>query len=106
LSSAIHFGGWLDAKGLTLADTDEQVIDRFAKHHCNCPGTRTQKSVSRAYTARDQRFVDYLRQNGAVSALAISKAEIPETLIAFRDWLLRHRGLAPITVELWNGTKD
>ena len=99
LSSAIHFGGWLEAKGLTLADTNEQVIDRFGGHQCNCPGSRTQKGVSRAYTARVQRFVNYLWQNGAVSALAVSKAEIPETLVVFRDWLLRHRGLAPITVE-------
>jgi len=99
LTSAIHFGGWLEAKGLTLADTDEQVIDGFGGHRCKCPGSRTQKGVSRAYTARVQRFVEYLRQNGAVRALAISKAEIPETLVAFRDWLLRHRGLASITVE-------
>jgi hypothetical protein len=73
LSSAIHFGGWLEAKGLTLADTNEQVIDRFGGHQCNCPGSRTQKGVSRAYIARVQRFVNYLRQNGAVSALAVSK---------------------------------
>jgi len=99
LTSAIHFGGWLEAKGVTFADTNEETIRKFGMHRCKCPGGRTHKGVSRAYTARVQRFADYLRQQGAVKALANSTTETPALLVAFRDWLLRHRGLATITVE-------
>jgi integrase/recombinase XerD len=99
LTSAIHFGGWLEAKGLTSTDINEQVLQKFGTHHCKCHGGRAQKGVSRSYRARVRRFADFLGQQGAVRALAASTTEPPEPLVAFRDWLLRHRGLAPITVE-------
>ena len=70
LGSAIHFGGWLEAKGLDFADIDEETIKAFGAHRCECPGRRHQKHVSRAYTARVQRFADFLRQHGAIKATA------------------------------------
>ena len=94
LGSAIHFGGWLEARGLDFADIDEETIKAFGAHRCECPGRRSQKRVSRAYTARVQRFADFLRQHGAIRAIADSTAETPSPLSAFRDWLLQHRGLA------------
>ena len=99
LGSAIHFGGWLEAKGLDFADIDEETIKVFGAHRCECPGRRHQKHVSRAYTARVQRFADFLRQHGAIRATADSTASAPSPLSSFRDWLLRHRGLAMCTVE-------
>jgi site-specific recombinase XerD len=102
LNSAIHFGGWLEAGGLHLADVDEETVKAFGAHRCECPGGRAQKHVSRAYTARVQRFADYLRQQGVLAAIANSTTEIPSPLGAFRDWLLRHRGLALATVDRHN----
>ena len=69
LTSAIHFGGWLQASGLHLVDVDEETVKAFGAHRCECPGGRSQKHVSRAYTARVQRFVGYLRQQvlGAIA---------------------------------------
>ena len=99
LTSAIHFGGWLQASGLHLVDVNEETVKAFGVHRCECPGGRSQKHVSRAYTARVQRFVDYLRQQGILGAIANSTTEIPSPLSAFRDWLLRHRGLAQATVD-------
>ncbi|MGA2595131.1 MAG: tyrosine-type recombinase/integrase, partial [Bryobacteraceae bacterium] len=46
-----------------------------------------------------QRFADFLRQHGAIRATADSTANAPSPLSPFRDWLLRHRGLAMRTVE-------
>jgi hypothetical protein len=60
LSSAIHFGGWVEARGLDFVQVDEEIIKAFGAHRCECPGSRSQKHVSRAYTARVQRFADYL----------------------------------------------
>ncbi|MEA2874559.1 MAG: hypothetical protein QOH67_4752 [Hyphomicrobiales bacterium] len=99
LDSAIHFGGWLEARGLDLAGLNEETVKAFGAHRCQCPGGRSQKRVSRAYTARVERFADFLRQRGAIRAVADLTPEAPSPLSAFRDWLLRHRGLAMPTVE-------
>src|SRR5215472_13758463 len=64
LSSAIHFGGWVKASGLDLATSNEETIEAFAAHYCQCPGHRVQKHLSHDYVARVQRFAEYLRQQG------------------------------------------
>jgi integrase/recombinase XerD len=46
LSSAIHFGGWVEARGLDFAQVDEEIIKTFGAHRCRCPGRRSQKHVS------------------------------------------------------------
>jgi site-specific recombinase XerD len=99
LGSAIHFGGWLKVRGVALADISDETIKAFGAHRCECPGNRSQKHVSRAYTARVQRFADFLEQHGPIRAIAHSRAQTPALLSLFRDWLLRHRGLAVVTVE-------
>jgi hypothetical protein len=99
LSSAIHFGGWVQARGLHFVDIDDNTIKAFGTHHCECPGGHHHKQVSRAFTARVQRFAEYLRQQRAIRAITDSASETASPLSAFSDWLLRHRGLATITVE-------
>jgi len=99
LCSAIHFGGWVEANGLNLTDLDEGIIQAFGTHRCHCPGRRPQKRVSRHYTVRVQRFVSYLQQQGAIRTRTDFFTETPSPLSAFRDWLLRHRGLAIRTAE-------
>jgi len=99
LDSAVHFGGWLEASELDFADITEQTVQAFRAHDCECPGGRRWKQVSRAYTARVQRFVEYLREQGAIAGLARSQTEPASPLPAFQDWLLRHRGLAIRTGE-------
>jgi len=99
LDSAIHFGGWVEASGLAAADINEQTLPAFGAHRCECPGGRREGRVSRAYTKRVERFTDYLRQQGAIAGLANATTEESSPLTAFRDWLLRHRGLAIPTIE-------
>lgn len=99
LDSAIHFGGWLEASSLDFANMDEQTIRAFGAHRCECPGSRQQKGISRAYTKRVQRFADYLRQQGVIATPPRSTAVTASPLTGFRDWLLRHRGLAQVTVD-------
>jgi integrase/recombinase XerD len=99
LDSAIHFGGWLKAQGLSLVDIDEKIVKAFGAHRCQCPGHRGHHSVSRSYIARVRRFVQYLGQQGVVRTAVDSAAEGPSPLFAFREWLLQHRGLASATVD-------
>jgi hypothetical protein len=77
LDSAIHFGGWLEAQGLSLVDIDEKIVKAFGVHRCQCPGHRGHQGVSRSYNARVQRFVQYLGQQGVVGTAVDSAAEAP-----------------------------
>jgi len=98
LDSVIHFGEWLQARGLSLPAIDEKIVKAFGAHRCKCPGRRSYPTVSRAYIARVERFVSYIGQQGVIRLTVNSVPEAPVPLIAFREWLLQHRGLAPVTV--------
>lgn len=65
----------------------------------NVPGGRHLKGVSRHYTTRVQRFIDYLQQDAVISMATSPKIEPPLSLRDFRDWLLNHRGLAVASVN-------
>jgi integrase/recombinase XerD len=99
LDSVIHFGEWLQARGLSLRAIDEKIVRAFGAHRCKCPGRRSYPSVSRAYGARVERFVRHLAQQGIIRSTVDATAEAPPSLIAFREWLLQHRGLASVTVD-------
>lgn len=99
LDSVIHFGGWLQARGLSLRAIDEKIVRAFGAHRCKCPGCRSYPSISRAYGARVERFVRYLAQQGIIRSTVDASAEAPSSLLAFREWLLQHRGLASVTVD-------
>ncbi|MGH9667632.1 MAG: tyrosine-type recombinase/integrase [Bryobacteraceae bacterium] len=99
LDSTIHFGGWLQARGLSLTDINEQIVKAFGAHRCKCPGRRSYPNVSGAYIARVERFVRYLGQQGVIRPTVKSIQQPPSSLIAFREWLLQHRGLAPVTID-------
>jgi integrase/recombinase XerD len=99
LTSATHFCVWLEARGLSFAEVGEQTVAAFGSHRCHCPGSKKLKHVSQPYTTRVQSFVEYLRKQGAISAITNSRPDDPYPLISFRDWLLSHRGLADRTVD-------
>ena len=67
LDSVIHFGGWLQARGLSLTAIDEEIVKAFGAHRCKCPGHRSYPSVCPAhYMARVERFIRYLGQQGVI----------------------------------------
>ena len=99
LDSVIHFGGWLQARGLSLPAIDDKIVKAFGAHRCKCPGRRSYPAVSRAYIARVERFVRYIGQQGVIRLTVNSVPEAPASLIAFREWLLQHRGLAPAPAQ-------
>jgi integrase/recombinase XerD len=100
LTSAVHFSGWLEARGTGLAEIGRETVVAFGRHRCTCfGGHRKGKRVSCDYIARVQRFLDYLCSVGVAKTIPKATAAIPPRLVDFREWLLRHRGLAVRTVE-------
>ena len=98
--SVAHFGTWLQHKRMGLDDIDEKVVANFANHQCTCLGYRQYKMLSRRYVARVRRFVTYLNEHGAVDIAQKKPQETrPVSVIEFSDWMLRHRGLSPQTIE-------
>ena len=65
-AAARHLAQWLALAKIAVADIDDAVVDRFARHRCRCPGIRREKGVSEKYVRRARRFVEFLGERGIV----------------------------------------
>ncbi len=101
LRFAAHLGRWMEASGAELHELSDEIIAKFARHKCACPGRgRHGRAPSRRCIARVRRFVTHLRDRGVVAAgPAAPPREIPAPLFGFRAWLSHHRGLAQRTID-------
>jgi hypothetical protein len=43
----VSFAQWMQRQHLTLEDVSDELLTRFAKHRCRCPGGRKQHSPAR-----------------------------------------------------------
>ena len=86
---------------LTIEDLSVEVLTRFAKHRCRCPGGRKKQSVSRKYVNRVRRFVSYLATQEVIALVpGVSATRVNGPLVEeFVQWLRDHRGIGPITVR-------
>lgn len=99
-NSARHFAGWLCCSKVQLGQVDEDVIQRFAKHRCRCPGARRQKSVSSKYVRRVRRFIWFLADHNVLATMSPGDANtIDPRVAAYQDWLRHHRGISERTVD-------
>ena len=98
--AARHLAEWLRHSDLSLADVDEELVARFARHRCKCTGIRQHRHVSAKYVRRVRRFVCFLAQRGAVKTMTprASKIIIPR-VVEFQDFLRCHRGLSEPTIS-------
>lgn len=98
--AARHLAHWLAQAEVAVADIDEAVIDRFARHRCRCPGLRRDKHVSRKYVRRVRRFAKFLGERGLVRHRATSAAPgLDRRVIEFQEWLRQHRGISERTID-------
>jgi len=98
--SVAHLGTWLHRENIALTSFNKQTLTAFTDHYCSCPGRRKYKKLSRKYVARVRRFVCYLGQRGIVDYCEKTHEDaLPAKLIEFGNWMLRHRGLSPRTVD-------
>ena len=78
-----------------VANIDESVINRFARHRCRCPGDRRGTHVSVRYVRRVRRFVEFLGKRGVVQQQAMRAVPaLDRRVVKFQDWLRHHRGIA------------
>lgn len=99
-NSARHFAGWLCCSKVQLGQVDEDVVQRFAKHRCRCPGARRQKSVSSKYVRRVRRFIWFLADHNVLATMSPGDANtIDPRVAAYQDWLRHHRGISERTID-------
>lgn len=97
--SCRHFVTWLHQNRIALAAIDEDVVSRFGTHDCICPGTFVQNAErNRDYLFQVQRFVAFLATIGVIPGTAATGEAEANNLLAFRDWLRRHRGVGECTI--------
>lgn len=97
---ARHFAAWLRLSGVAVASVDDCVVTRFATHDCCCSGYRRQSRLSRRYVNKVRRFVRFLIEQELVAAPpAPTVNSVPESVVAFQEFLRSHRGLAERTID-------
>lgn len=100
--SVTHFGLWIDHNNVRIQEVDERTVTSFAAHRFRCLGRRHPKRLSRRYVARVQRFIRHLERKGVVDfrSVDISATDsYPDSVVAFRDSLVKDHGLSPRTVN-------
>ncbi|WP_229179098.1 hypothetical protein [Bradyrhizobium ivorense] len=99
-AAARHLAQWLTLAKIAVADIDDGVGDRFARHRCRCPGIRRERGVSAKYVRRVRRFIELLGERGIVQYK--SKPALPtphRRVVEFQDWLRQHRGVTELTID-------
>lgn len=98
LSAAAHLSEWAVRRGVAIADFDEGLIVRFARHlsRCRCRGTR--RSTHKRVPFRAHQFLRHLREAGIVAAyVPVSKRSA--AVVQYGTWMREHRGLAATTIR-------
>ena len=95
--SARHFCYWLNQADVGVAQIDDGVIDRFARHKCRCPGERASDTLSTAFVGMIRKFVRFLEESQVVNRAARPTGD--GRIQAYLDWLRQHRGLSELTIE-------
>lgn len=98
--AARHLAHWLTRAKVAVANIDETVIDRFARHRCRCPGGRRETHVSVRYVRRVRRFVAFLGECGIVRRNVTSAVPVLDRrVMQFQEWLRQHRGISEATID-------
>ena len=99
-NAARHFGNWLCRSKIELSQIGEDVVERFARHRCRCPGARRQDSVSPKYVRRVRRFIRFLTDRDVLAATVLCDPKKIDLRVAgYQDLLRHHRGISERTID-------
>jgi site-specific recombinase XerD len=68
-SAARHFLVWLDRCRIPVANVDDTIVNRFARHRCRCPHYSSAALGNPDYVSRVRRFVRFLESRGDIPAI-------------------------------------
>jgi integrase/recombinase XerD len=99
LRGAEHFLHWIRRHGIELREVNEQTLARFSNHlgQCRCPHYGHAKPGEVTYGAR--LLVNHLHDLEIIAAPVPKRAEDPELLLAFNQWMQRQRGTCDATLS-------
>jgi len=94
LRDAKKFVDWGRLKSLDFGALDDDALNRF-----DAGNRRRTRKIRLRLRINAKHFVEFLRDRGIVAPAKAVFA--PQPFLPFKEWLLRHRGLAPSTVALY-----
>ena len=98
--SARHFAGWLCRNNIELDQVNDDVVKRFARHRCRCPGSRRQDHISARYVRRVRRFIQFLADRQVLAAVTYPcLTSVEARIAAYQAWLRHHRGISERTID-------
>lgn len=104
LRTAVHLGLWTARRHTPIGDLDEALIERFRLHlrRCRCPGRQPRRPRDRWIASRATRFLQYLRQQGAVRETPPRQpVEVHPLLAGFDAWMRQYRNATPATLRTY-----
>jgi len=97
--SCRHFVLWLHQHRIAVSAIDDSIVERFAEHDCICPGMFVHNARrNRNYLFNIHRFVRFLMTTGVIPTATSGGDQEDNHLLAFRDWMRRHRGTGHRTI--------
>jgi site-specific recombinase XerD len=95
-----HFVEWLQLSKLAVADIDDALAERFARHRCRCPGIRCAERVPARSVAQVRRFIEFLGERKIVRCKPkVTPPTFDRRVLKFQDWLRQHRGIREVTID-------
>jgi integrase/recombinase XerD len=100
--TVIQLARWADRRGVDLARWDDSLLAGFRRHLAQRRLAKRRRAVGHA----DQ-FLAFLRTRGVIAPAAPLPARTCAPILAqFDSWMLRHRGVAPHTLDRYRRALD
>ena len=104
MSQARHFAEWALRLRIPAFRIDDDLIEQFAEHDCQC-GIKTKRGKRVKGTGNKDRhrgacaFVAFLREEGLISVAVATEVPADPRLANFATWLRRERGATSETIR-------
>ncbi len=99
LHAAWHFTSWAQDGGILLAALDGLALERFRHHLSSCHCVRPNGGRGENARAGSRLFLRFLCRCGVVSEQEGDGPRVPPLVQAFRNWMVRHRGVTEVTLR-------
>lgn len=104
MSQARHFVEWALQRRIQAIHIDNELIERFALHDCQCGiktkrGKRVEGSGSKDRRRGARAFVAFLRGEGLIPVAVATEGPVDPRVADFATWMRRERGATSETIR-------